>query len=37
VRGKLFGVTLDLQSIPAGFINTTPFSQDASIRQGKVT
>lgn len=37
VRGKLFSVTLDLDTVPAGFINTTAFSQDASIRQGKVT
>lgn len=37
IRGKLFRVTIDLQSVPAGYINTTPFSQDISIRQGKVS
>ncbi len=37
VRGKLFKTTMDLQTVPSGYINTTPFTQDVSIRQGKVT
>jgi len=37
VQGKVFKVTIDLQSVPAGYINTTPFSQNISIRQGKVS
>lgn len=37
IRGKHFKATLDLQSVPNGYINTTPFAQDVSIRQGKET